>query len=987
VRVAPAFESLLHLLPTAASLVSADGEILAALQAAPICRLLASPPAGHPDPCAQDCRALAHEALAAAGRARGTCTAGLSLVAEPLRLRGRRPGEAGILVAAVSEPPREARHWEEVALRFRRPLDEVLAALRATPHAGLRGWEGEERLEVAASVLSRILEEGGEEDAGQPRSPAESGPLAAERHRAPQLVVEVAHAAARAIDDTEVLRGLQRSVREHLGLHHAFALLLRSPAHGGPVLLDAPPGLRPESFTARHPAVLAAASGSGTTHRADLATWPGGEALAAAGIERLLLLPVRVLGELAAVLFFQSDPREEAPAALARRCRLLDDLAPIATAHLTGVRALVEEQRRTRQITALHDVTMRMSSSLDVDVVLDAVVDGFADALGFTRTGVFFHDEETGTITGVASRGPAERGRIKVVEGPLSAFPAALAAAAAGRAIFVRDADGQVPREYRERFGVTCFVLVPLLLRGELLGFIAADRAGERFDPSAADLALATTLATPATIAIEHARLHADAREHARVLAATGAVARAATERPDPALVRRHVVEAARALVPGAAVALLRRERAGFRLVEGDPVLGGVDAPWDPRDPLLAGPGGVVHHAVRRVPLEGDGSLLSATLRKDGLRRLTVVPLRFAGATQALLLVAERDVAARRNALEALADLGDHAALALRCADAHARLAASRQALVAGGEVQPEPGGGRAEAGRRVADLPSLVAEVVGARSAARDGSGDDPTVDLDVHGSALVDSRPEEIREAVSRLVDAVAASAVGASSLRVESGEMIGPRGRRAYLRLQASGSPAAGAALGRGARPPRGAAGVDLAAACRLLRRHRADIAVDSGPDGRIHVQATFPVASPPGVAEAAVVAREGASHALRILLVDDDTETRAAVGELLRSWGHDVRIVASGYEALEALLDQRVDLVLTDLGMPGLDGWEVARRARDLDRPPAVALLTGWGLDLDEGEARRRGVEAVLEKPAHVDELRALLARVAPSDGPS
>src|SRR5437867_6905090 len=97
-------------------------------------------------------------------------------------------------------------------------------------------------------------------------------------------------------------------------------------------------------------------------------------------------------------------------------------------------------------------------------------------------------------------------------------------------------------------------------------------------------------------------------------------------------------------------------------------------------------------------------------------------------------------------------------------------------------------------------------------------------------------------------------------------------------------------------------------------------------------------------------------------------------------MLKPSGHVVSMAASGEEALEKLAEQAFDVVVSDVGMgSGMNGWELADAVKR--RWPNVRLLlaTGWGAAMDPGEARARGVEAVLAKPYHPGDLLQALAR--------
>jgi signal transduction histidine kinase/CheY-like chemotaxis protein len=113
--------------------------------------------------------------------------------------------------------------------------------------------------------------------------------------------------------------------------------------------------------------------------------------------------------------------------------------------------------------------------------------------------------------------------------------------------------------------------------------------------------------------------------------------------------------------------------------------------------------------------------------------------------------------------------------------------------------------------------------------------------------------------------------------------------------------------------------------------------------------------------------------------RVLVVDDEAEVRSALADILLLEGHTPVACADGAHALRALEAEVFDAVLTDLGMPGLSGWDVARAAKQLQPTTPVVLVTGWGDSLDGADARRHGVDYVLPKPFEIAGVRTLLAR--------
>jgi DNA-binding response OmpR family regulator len=110
--------------------------------------------------------------------------------------------------------------------------------------------------------------------------------------------------------------------------------------------------------------------------------------------------------------------------------------------------------------------------------------------------------------------------------------------------------------------------------------------------------------------------------------------------------------------------------------------------------------------------------------------------------------------------------------------------------------------------------------------------------------------------------------------------------------------------------------------------------------------------------------------------RILVVDDDADIRGLVHELLQRAGHDVIEAPDGEAGLKAFYAAQPDLVILDVAMPGLDGWETLRRIRELSDVP-VLMLTARAQELDKVRGLRGGADDYVTKPFGRQEL---LARV-------
>jgi CheY-like chemotaxis protein len=122
-----------------------------------------------------------------------------------------------------------------------------------------------------------------------------------------------------------------------------------------------------------------------------------------------------------------------------------------------------------------------------------------------------------------------------------------------------------------------------------------------------------------------------------------------------------------------------------------------------------------------------------------------------------------------------------------------------------------------------------------------------------------------------------------------------------------------------------------------------------------------------------------------HGRRILIVEDDADGREALRALLELWGHEVEVAENGEQGVELTLNSRPEVVLLDIGMPGMDGYEVAKRIRAAPGGPEPFLIayTGWARVEDHRRGREAGFDSYVLKPADPDHLPALLA-AAPKD---
>jgi CheY-like chemotaxis protein len=181
--------------------------------------------------------------------------------------------------------------------------------------------------------------------------------------------------------------------------------------------------------------------------------------------------------------------------------------------------------------------------------------------------------------------------------------------------------------------------------------------------------------------------------------------------------------------------------------------------------------------------------------------------------------------------------------------------------------------------------------------------------------------------------------------------------------------------------GASHAQGGLGIGLALARSLVQMHGGSIEVYSaGPGQGSDFVVYLPlVAEYHDDAKASQDSSAGHHSPQRILVVDDNRDAADSLGMLLESLGAEVQVVYDGRTALETLKVFTPSMILLDLGMPEMDGYEVARRIRKQPclRDVVLIALTGWGQKKDRERTRMEGFDHHLIKPVDIEVLKTLL----------
>jgi signal transduction histidine kinase len=273
-------------------------------------------------------------------------------------------------------------------------------------------------------------------------------------------------------------------------------------------------------------------------------------------------------------------------------------------------------------------------------------------------------------------------------------------------------------------------------------------------------------------------------------------------------------------------------------------------------------------------------------------------------------------------------------------------------------------------------DLADVVREVVELNRPRWENEAQSRGVHFDVRvegDTASVAGRAEELREVFTNLL----ANALEAMPGGGRCVFRLGVEDDRAVVAVSDSGCGMSEVTRRRVFDPffttkgPRGT-GLGLAVSWGIVTRHGGVIEVES----ELGRGSTFCIALPVSTAPAppaTAVSRVVGGRRAKILVIDDEPEVRAVLAELLTEAGHEVTPAADGTEGLARCETERFDLLLTDLSMPGLSGWDVAEAFRARFPSVPLGLVTGWGDQLDPEQLGRHRITFVVAKPFRADDV--------------
>jgi len=254
----------------------------------------------------------------------------------------------------------------------------------------------------------------------------------------------------------------------------------------------------------------------------------------------------------------------------------------------------------------------------------------------------------------------------------------------------------------------------------------------------------------------------------------------------------------------------------------------------------------------------------------------------------------------------------------------------------------------------------------------------------LDLGAVPPVDGQPSELREVLTNLIlNAVDALPRG-GQIRIGTREHEG----QVEVSVADSGTGMSESIRRRIFEPffstkgPSGT-GLGLAMVYGIVSRHGGEILVNSVEGAG----SAFTIRLPAGRRPPPPVARRPASGAesVRVLVIDDEPFVRDTLGEMLRQQHHQVVVADDGASGLARFREGAFDMVMTDLAMPGMSGWQVAQAVKAVRPQVPVVLVTGWGVEVQADQLQTHGVDRVMSKPFRFEDVQDVVASIRGSGG--
>lgn len=264
-------------------------------------------------------------------------------------------------------------------------------------------------------------------------------------------------------------------------------------------------------------------------------------------------------------------------------------------------------------------------------------------------------------------------------------------------------------------------------------------------------------------------------------------------------------------------------------------------------------------------------------------------------------------------------------------------------------------------------------------------GRGVDIEMVLNLEEIPSVSGNASELREVITNLIfNAIEAMPEGG---RIEIRTF--QRREKAYIQISDTGIGMAEEVRKKVFEPffttkPFSNTGLGLSMSYGVIKRFGGEIEVES----KVGHGTTFTIILPPGIEgkEESIIPsliRKGVMA--RILVIDDEESVRSVLSKILSQINHRVTVAENGEEGIRLFREKDFDMVLTDLGMPGMSGWEVCRAIKKMSPNTPVGMITGWGVEMDQAKMEENGIDFVIPKPFQFDQILKVVDETITSKG--